>query len=185
MTKAFEYTRRWRLRHPDRYKLSYQKQNAKRTKEHHKINRLKKLARNPRYGANYIRQWRIDHSEQWNVIYARSKRKRYWNSIHHRVKELVSRSILKAVRKNGTIKIAKTLELLGTDIPTFRAWLESKFQDGMNWRNIGKFGWHIDHVIPCSSFDLADEKQQRKCFHYTNLQPLWWRDNLSKGNKIL
>ncbi len=185
MTKAFEYTLRWRLKHPERYKLSYQKQNSKRSKDQHRINRLNKLKRNPRYEADYMRQWRIDNPKQWNVIAARAKRKRYWNSVHHRIKDLVSGSICKAVRKNGCIKTLRTLELLGTDVPTFRSWLESKFQAGMNWSNMGKFGWHIDHVRPCASFDLADEEQQRECFHYTNLQPLWWRDNLSKGSKIL
>ena len=45
--------------------------------------------------------------------------------------------------------------------------------------------WHIDHIIPCASFNLKDPKQQTKCFHYTNLQPLWAKENLSKGAKIL
>ena len=44
---------------------------------------------------------------------------------------------------------------------------------------------HIDHIIPCSSFDLTKEEEQRKCFHYSNLQPLWARDNIIKGNKIM
>jgi hypothetical protein len=48
-----------------------------------------------------------------------------------------------------------------------------------------KAAWHVDHIIPCSSFDLTDSEQQKKCFHYTNLQPLWAIDNLKKSNKIL
>ena len=52
----------------------------------------------------------------------------------------------------------------------------------MSWSNRGE--WHIDHIIPCSSFNLLDEKEQEKCFHYTNLQPLWAAENLSKSNKI-
>jgi len=44
---------------------------------------------------------------------------------------------------------------------------------------------HIDHIIPCKSFDLSDPKQQVKCFHYTNLQPLWSYENLFKAAKIL
>ena len=51
----------------------------------------------------------------------------------------------------------------------------------MSWDNYGK--WHIDHVRPCSSFDLTDAKQQEECFHYTNLQPLWAAENLQKGSK--
>jgi hypothetical protein len=77
----------------------------------------------------------------------------------------------------------KTKELLGCSIQEFKIYLESKFREGMSWDNYGKYGWHIDHIIPCSSFDLKDIEQQKICFHYTNLQPLWAKDNLSKGNK--
>jgi hypothetical protein len=62
-------------------------------------------------------------------------------------------------------------------------YLEKQFTCGMNWENMGE--WHIDHIIPCSSFDLTNIEQQMKCFHYSNLQPLWAKDNLSKSNKIL
>ena len=54
----------------------------------------------------------------------------------------------------------------------------------MTWENHGRYGWHIDHIMPCSSFDLTDPEQQKKCFHYTNLQPLWAHENMSKGAKI-
>jgi Zn-finger protein len=82
-------------------------------------------------------------------------------------------------------KTTKTLDLLGCSAQFLRTYLESKFLDGMNWENYGKYGWHVDHIIPCSSFDLADSEQQKKCFHYTNLQPLWAIDNLKKSSKIL
>lgn len=51
----------------------------------------------------------------------------------------------------------------------------------MSWENYGE--WHIDHIKPCSSFDLSDPKQQKECFNYTNLQPLWAIDNLKKSYK--
>jgi hypothetical protein len=54
----------------------------------------------------------------------------------------------------------------------------------MCFENHGQFGWHYDHIKPLTSFDLIDVKQQKLAFHYTNIQPLWWYDNLSKGNKI-
>ena len=60
-----------------------------------------------------------------------------------------------------------------------KIYLESKFSNGMTWENMGE--WHIDHIKPCYSFDLTDEKQQMECFHFTNLQPLWAKDNLSKN----
>ena len=52
----------------------------------------------------------------------------------------------------------------------------------MNWENYGV--WHIDHIIPCARFDLSDPGQQKICFHYTNLQPMWGEDNLKKGARL-
>lgn len=54
----------------------------------------------------------------------------------------------------------------------------------MSWENHNQWGWHIDHIIPCISFDLTNPKEIKKCFNYKNLQPLWWFDNLSKGGNI-
>lgn len=62
--------------------------------------------------------------------------------------------------------------------------LEAAFLPGMTWDNYGRGGWHIDHVIPCDAFDLLDPEQQRACFHYTNLQPLWEKDNCAKGARL-
>ncbi len=53
----------------------------------------------------------------------------------------------------------------------------------MSWENRNE--WHLDHIIPCSKFNLSKEEDLKKCFHYSNLQPLWAKDNLSKGSKII
>jgi hypothetical protein len=62
--------------------------------------------------------------------------------------------------------------------------LESQFQLGMTWDNYGE--WHIDHIRPKSSFTFtsADDPQFKECWALSNLQPLWAKDNLSKGTKI-
>jgi hypothetical protein len=73
----------------------------------------------------------------------------------------------------------KTKDLLGCSLTEFKSHLESLFQAGMSWDNYGE--WHIDHIIPCARFDFSSESQQKACFHYTNLQPLWGRDNAAKG----
>jgi hypothetical protein len=82
-------------------------------------------------------------------------------------------------------KTGSTVEMLGCSIPELKRHLESKFTEGMNWDNYGRFGWHIDHIIPCSAFNISDKKEQFKCFHFSNLQPLWAEDNLKKHAKIL
>jgi hypothetical protein len=75
------------------------------------------------------------------------------------------------------------MNLIGCDIYELKKHLESKFLKGMNWDNYGKNGWEIDHIIPCASFDLTNEIQQKQCFNYLNLQPLWVLDNILKSNK--
>jgi hypothetical protein len=83
--------------------------------------------------------------------------------------------------KTNTEKAGKTIELVGCDINWLKAWLEVHFQPGMIWENWNYLTWHIDHIRPCATFDLTDPHQQRLCFHWTNLQPLWAAENLSKG----
>jgi hypothetical protein len=72
---------------------------------------------------------------------------------------------------------------LGCSIQEFKLYLESKFQTGMTWDNYGRKGWHIDHIIPISRFDLLNAEQAKIACHYTNLQPMWWNENLKKGNR--
>ncbi len=81
----------------------------------------------------------------------------------------------------GICKSIHTMELLGCTIDEFKMYLENKFREGMNWNNYGYRGWHIDHIKPCTMFDLTDSEQQKICFHYTNLQPLWAIDNFKKN----
>lgn len=93
------------------------------------------------------------------------------------------------IRHAVLLKSDSSFNLIGCPVEFVMGWLESKFQEGMSWENYGRpdgdhfSGWHIDHVKPCSSFDLSDPEEQKKCFHYTNLQPLWAIDNMKKGNR--
>ena len=92
----------------------------------------------------------------------------------------VLRSRLRKLLK-GKAKKENTINLLGCTVEEVVLWIESKFKEGMSWDNHGLSGWHLDHIRPLASFDLTDEKQIKIAFHYTNLQPLWWHENLSKG----
>lgn len=73
-------------------------------------------------------------------------------------------------------------EILGASYASAKAHIESKFKDGMNWLNHG--AWHIDHIVPIAMFNLTDRSQLLAASHYTNLQPLWARDNLRKGARL-
>lgn len=86
-----------------------------------------------------------------------------------------TRAVLKGENKSDS-----TINLIGCSREQLIKHIESMFDENMSWDNYGS--WHIDHIKPCSLFDLSDEKQQKECFHYTNLQPLWAKDNLRKSN---
>lgn len=89
--------------------------------------------------------------------------------------------IRSALSDQGTYKKETTEELLGCSIQEFHQHLESQFLPGMTWGNRSE--WHIDHIKPCAAFDLTNEEERKACFHYTNLRPLWKKDNLRKGAK--
>lgn len=98
-----------------------------------------------------------------------------------RIRLRLSARIRDALNYTGHRKAHKTETLLGCPVEVIKQWLESQFREGMNWKNYGVTGWHIDHVKPCSSFDLSDPVQQLECFNYSNLQPLWWWENITKA----
>lgn len=109
----------------------------------------------------------------------RNRDRRKQNPIVRLVKRLRTR-IWFALKHNK--KVESTIELLGCSTDELKLHLQNQFTDNMNWNNYGK--WHVDHIIPCAKFDLTKLEEQKKCFHYHNLQPLWAIDNLRKGAKI-
>lgn len=80
---------------------------------------------------------------------------------------------------NGAGKSKKTKELLGCSPAELKKYLERLFLPGMNWLNYGL--WHVDHKKPCVLFNMTDPQEQAACFHFSNLQPLWAKDNQRKG----
>lgn len=122
-------------------------------------------------------------------IYKRSgkkaeyERKKKLLNINFKISQLLRSRILKVLHNQKTTKSVALLSLLGCSIEQLRQYLEQQFKEGMTWQNHGKV-WHIDHYIPCSYFDLSDLKQQKICFNWRNLQPLWWDENIRKSNKV-
>jgi hypothetical protein len=162
-----EYNDAWRIANSERVAANlraWRTNNPERCKRHRRkaIERLKsdpKLVKaNREYHTAYIKKLRRINPYQRLIDYYR----RRINVVLHK-------------RKSN-----HSLKLLGCDLQWLIAWLEIQFQPGMTWDNLGQ-GWHVDHKKPCASFDLNDRQQQKLCFHWTNLQPLWAVDNLSKG----
>lgn len=80
----------------------------------------------------------------------------------------------------GNIKSLSTMFLIGCEIDYLMFHLQKKFKRSMNWNNYGSY-WELDHIKPCSSFDLSKKSEQLKCFNYINLQPLTKFENRKKG----
>ena len=136
-------------------------------------------------------EWR---RKNWDKVYKqrkesgyckRSRKKWYHNRGKFNINWVISERIRSRVRSvlNGKVKSKSTLELLGCSIDDLKNHLQSKFYADMSWENYGSY-WHIDHIRPCASFNLQNEKEQKICFHYSNLQPLTAKDNLNKGARL-
>lgn len=109
------------------------------------------------------------------------RKERYDKDIQFRISTTLRSRLRRAIKDE--FKIGSAIKDLGCSIIELKSYLESKFLSGMSWDNYGLEGWHIDHVKPLSAFDLSDRKQMLEACHYTNLQPLWAKDNLSKSDK--
>lgn len=141
------------------------------------------------YQANkqYFESYRSENKPRYS-LWRRNNRKKLNDYRRHKIKtdpqfklSCSLRSRLSTLLKQSRAKkYNTTLELLGCSLNEFKNYIEKQFQTGMSWDNYGN--WHIDHVRPCSSFDLTKEQDQKLCFRYSNLQPLWAKDNLVKSS---
>jgi hypothetical protein len=126
--------------------------------------------------------WRIENADRYKQ-YGKDYMK---NNQNARLSNSLRSRVICALKSQGAGKKYKTEELLGCTLPELKRHLESLFLEGMSWDNWGRIGseqktWNIDHIQPCFQFDLSQPEEQKKCFNYKNLQPLWAFDNLSKG----
>jgi hypothetical protein len=161
-------------------------------KEYHKKYRLDNLEKVKKMTKIWIENNREKFNKLVNKSYHKNKKKIIKKNMEYERKRLQTDMnwVLKKRLRNrlrqalkGISKSKSTMELLGVPHMDFlKTWIECKFKEGMTWEN--RHLWHIDHIKPCSSFDLTKPEEQAKCFHYTNLQPLWASENLSKGNRI-
>jgi hypothetical protein len=105
--------------------------------------------------------------------------------LNRKIRTNLTNRINSAIRKNFILKKGHLIDLLGCNIEQLKKHLEKQFRQGMSWDNwgVGENGkgmteWHIDHIRPCFTFDLSRPEEQAKCFNYTNLRPLWAKENL-------
>jgi hypothetical protein len=132
-------------------------------------------AKNKIYMKTYAKKYYQDNKDK----ITEQRKARYNNNPAVRVANSMRCRIYNTIVKG--YKSATTFELIGCDADQLVSHIEKQFTEGMSWDNYGE--WHIDHIKPICSFDILNPTEQLKCYHYTNLQPLWAHDNLSKGGK--
>lgn len=125
------------------------------------------------------RNWRRTNPEKWRSCWLASRDKRKQTDVTYALKFNVGCLIRNALRKGGFSKRSRTQAILGCSFEEFRAHLERQFLPGMTWGN--RTEWHLDHIIPISLGKT--QGQIERLNHYSNLQPLWGKENISKSNK--
>ena len=176
--KINQCRKEWGLNNKERSK-KYRKEYRLNNKEKQRQYEKKWYLDNKEKVNQKCKQWRLNnkkHIREYNNKYERERKKRDPN--YKLIKNMRTRIWFALKRK---YKSKSTIKLLGCSIEECWQHLESKFQPGMTKENHGL--WHVDHIRPCASFDLTDPEQQKICFHYTNLEPMWAIDNLKKGAK--
>jgi len=163
-----EYMENWRKENEEHIK-EYVREYTQIHREHiNKRNteyRNKNKEKNKQHNREYFRKYQKEREER-DISFKLARR------IRHR--------IYLAIKNNSTS--SHIIEKIGCNIEEYKQHLEKQFKPGMSWSNWNFYGWHIDHIKPCSSFDLNDPEEVKKCFHYSNAQPLWAHENLSKGD---
>lgn len=142
------------------------------------INKLYR-SKNKEKGLLYYQKYRLENRAKVNKQRNEYRTIRMKNDINFRITSILRKRFNNAAKG---FKMKSVLKLLGCSLDDFRNHLAATFQDGMTWKNYGK--WTIDHILPCAVFDLRNSEEQEICFHYSNLQALWRRDNLVKSNNV-
>jgi hypothetical protein len=124
--------------------------------------------------------------KSWTAYMNAYHKERRKTDPEYRIRCLLRGRIRGAIRAytDGAHRACSAVRDLGCSVQDLMCQLEDQMAAGMSWNNYGR-EWHIDHIKPLASFDLTDPEQQRRAVHYTNLQPLWKADNLSKGARII
>lgn len=168
-----------------RYYTANKKRIIERELRYRKANRERIASRRCRWrkanserAAEYCRRWREANRDKVNA----AERERRRNSPNFRLACTLRKRLYNALKSQNALKSAHTMDLIGCTISQLRQHLEKQFQPGMSWDNRSE--WHVDHIRPCASFDLKDPEQQKQCFHYANLQPLWAKENQRKNDSL-
>lgn len=157
----------------------WNKDNYSENKEDIKLYSKEYYQNNKEAHNNRSKKWVEDNKDYWNdylegrkdITNARN-RELYLINPERKIKNLMRSRLIELLKKNKTQKSKSAITLVGCSVTEVKQHLEKQFLPIWNWDNHGTV-WEIDHIKPCSSFDLTDPEQQKECFHYTNLRPLF------------
>ena len=175
--KAVKYNDEHKKEHKEYYKENKERIliRVKKYREEHKEEIKKSLEKHREKKKIYQKKYKIEHKKERSKYQAKRRK----TDIRYRISVVLRSRIRHAIK--GNTKSLPTMMLIGCETDYLLYHLQSQFTKGMSWDNHGE--WHIDHIKPCIKFDLSKPEEQRKCFHYSNLQPLWAKDNLLKSDK--
>lgn len=147
---------------------------------------LTEFYKHKRYKDGYRNQCISCHSVRWKNYYDSGYNtvlsEKGVNDTIYKLKQNQKTYLHIQLKKVNLSKSENTIKYLGCSIQTLKQWLEFQFVEGMTWENRGR--WQCDHIIPVSQFNLHSNPEQRMAFHWTNIQPLWKQENLSKYNSF-
>lgn len=172
-----------------KYRTENKEKRSETIKKYYENNKEKELVRFKQYRIDY----KIKRQETVKKYYEENKKiinskqvklnKFYYNNNNlYKLKHICRGRIIGFLKKTNISKKGSTFEMIGCTPQFLKEYIEKQFTEGMSWELMGQH-IHIDHIIPLSSAE--DEDGVYKLCHYTNLQPLWAFDNLSKGSKII
>ena len=178
--KNSQYYKQYRLEHSEYFKQERRQWKIKNPEYQKQYNKQYKLE-NP----DYFKQYRLKNKRKMNQKDKQYKNQRYKNDINYKILCDCRAIVYQALRNK--CKSACTMKLIMCTVPELKLHIEKQFLTGMSWNNwgsgLGK--WQIDHIVPISFFVLQDPIEQHMCFRFDNLQPLWWKDNNKKSDKII
>lgn len=162
------------------YRKQYHANNRTRSNEYSKARR----AKNPGEAAVLAKQYREENPEKVKESQKRTYEKKQ-STPKGRLENSIRAGVYDEIKK-GSKRGRKTFDLLGYTVDQLKDHIESRFLPGMDWDNYGKYGWHIDHIIPLSAhnYETPDDIDFKRAWALSNLQPLWATDNLTKNAKL-
>lgn len=169
------YNRKYSEEHREELRLKAAKYNALRKEKVKLYYQLPEIKERCKKNRERWCEENRDHYNEWCRNY-------YKNNINHRIAVSMRNSLSKCVK--GLVKYGKAMVLLGCTVDEFKLHIESLWVEGMTWDNYGVGGWSFDHIKPIAAFDLSQESEQRECFHWSNFQPMWLLDNISKNSRF-